>query len=637
MTQTPGPAGIDARIDERALGWLLAAVLLVGFGLRMWMALVLPPYFDDRYICENILRFLDGSLRPKHAYYGSLSYLPQALALALCDRLHSLTGIDALAVRGDYFEGFTLGAFRIMRTFVIGYALLSVLTIYFVGRRLFSPTIGLVAAAVLAAYPQTVRSAIQLKPDMMALLFTAVTLSWTAAAVRSPRLSRFLLAGVGVGLATAAKYIGVAASIPLTLWALWTGFRDRRRWAWLPLAGVASVATFFALNPFLGTVLPYASRLATFYATRARGERGHLVVLRREIEFLAFQHGWVLGAFLLLGTALLARELWRKPEGGERTAAYAAYAGLLPLSLYLGYTALYAAGMTIFRTHNLLPAVAGTALVCAFGLVHCGRWLAAHRPAANSPAVAFAALLLTVGLLLARPFHYTYQRAVPLTWEIAERALRERLAPLRTRHLAREPVRAPLNPAEGWRLAIKTAVPSLAALSSAQLDMTDAEAFPLSRSQGPAGDFYRRRRQRVAQECVLEIHPRPFRSRGTPLLLILHPWTAMGKAVPLDLQSLRGRPRRLAARLPSQLAAGDVVSVELTRPSDERVPAVLLLRPGGQTVPFEYSGRRRERARFLTPRFRLPGGVAEVQVTASGRARPQQFQLRLWRWTRPAC
>ncbi len=306
-----------AKVDERTLGWLLAAVLIVGFVLRMWMALVLPPFFDDRYICENVFRFLNGSFRPKHAYYGSLSYLPQALALAACDALHSLTGIDAFAVRGDYFEGFTLGAFRIMRTFVIGYALLSVLMIYFVGRRLFSPTIGLLAAAVLAAYPQTVRSSIQLKPDMMALLFTVVTLYWTAAAARAPRLPRFLLAGVGVGLATAAKYIGVAAAIPLTVWALGSGFRDRRRWIWLPLAGAASVATFFAFNPFLGTVLPYASRLANFYATRARGERGHLVVLRRELEFLAFQHGWVLGAILLLGTALLIRAA---PAQGERRA-----------------------------------------------------------------------------------------------------------------------------------------------------------------------------------------------------------------------------------------------------------------------------------------------------------------------------
>ncbi|HSG40805.1 MAG TPA: glycosyltransferase family 39 protein, partial [Thermoanaerobaculia bacterium] len=207
----------------------------MAFGLRLWMALTLPRYFDDHYVFNNITAFLNGSLRPRHAYYGSLSYLPQALALAACDALHSLTGIDALAVRGTYVEGFSLGAFRVMRMFVILYSLISILMIYHVGRRLFSPAAGLAAAAVLAAYPQHVRSAVQLKPDMMALMFTVITLYWTAGAVRSPRLSRFLLAGVGVGLAASAKYIGVAAALPLTVWALESGFRDRRRWAWLAL------------------------------------------------------------------------------------------------------------------------------------------------------------------------------------------------------------------------------------------------------------------------------------------------------------------------------------------------------------------------------------------------------------------
>src|SRR5687768_17986665 len=41
------------------------------------------------------------------------------------------------------------------------------------------------------SYPQHVRSAGQLKPDMLALLFTLVTLYWTAAAARDPRRSRF--------------------------------------------------------------------------------------------------------------------------------------------------------------------------------------------------------------------------------------------------------------------------------------------------------------------------------------------------------------------------------------------------------------------------------------------------------------
>ena len=343
MTQDQG----HSRASERTVRLLLAAVLVLAAGLRVWMALVLPRYFDDHYVFNNIAPFLNGSLVPRHSYYGTLSYLPQALALKLCDFLHARTGIEALAVRGTQLEGFTLGAFRIMRMFVVLYALVSILLIYRVGRRLFSPTVGLAAAAVLAAYPQNLRSSIQLKPDMMALMFTLLTLYWTAGAARAPRLSRFLLSGVGVGLATSAKYIGLAAALPLTVWALAAGRRDRRLWAWLPLAGAASLATFFLLNPCFGLVLHFGSRLVRFYGARARAEQsGHLVVLRGELEFLAYQHGWFLGALLLLGTLFLVRRL--RPGGG--------------------YPAIHALGMT-FLSSNLLPSLGGTALICACGMV----------------------------------------------------------------------------------------------------------------------------------------------------------------------------------------------------------------------------------------------------------------------------
>ena len=253
-----------AREYERTVRLLLAVVLVLGAGLRVWMALVLPRYFDDHYVFNNIAPFLNGSLRPRHSYYGTLSYLPQALALKLCDFLHSRTGIAALAVHGTRFEGFTLGAFRIMRMFIVLYALLSILMIYRVGRRLFSPTVGLAAAAVLAAYPQHLRSSIQLKPDMMALMFTLLTLYWTAGAARAPRLSRFLLSGVGVGLGDVGQIYRHRLRPSADRLGPGAGRRDRRLWAWLPLAGGASVATFFLLNPFFGLSPPLRIQAGQF-------------------------------------------------------------------------------------------------------------------------------------------------------------------------------------------------------------------------------------------------------------------------------------------------------------------------------------------------------------------------------------
>lgn len=608
-------------VDERLVRRLLLAILGVALFVRLWLLFVLPRYFDDHYVLNNISSFLE-TLRPRHSYYGSLSFLPQAILLGVMDFLYSVTRIDAFRVHGMRVEGFTIEAFRITRLFVVAYSLLSIVVIYKVGRRLFSPAVGVIAAAVLAAYPQHVRSAGQLKPDMLATLFTLVTLYWTVAAAGDPRLPRFLRAGVGVGLATSAKYTGASSALPLAVWGLWTGFRDRRRWGWLVLAGLTAVATFFVLNPWVGTVFRFVFRLSSFYEGKARAARSdHLTVLLRELDFVAIQHGRVLLAFLLLGIALLLWRLWRGPDEQARTAA------LLPLTLCLGYPLVHAAGMTFFRSQNLLPAMVGMALACAYAIARCGERLL-RRPDLR-PWI----LIAPVVLLLVPPVDYTYIRLVRRTSSAAEKVLRARLAPLATRHVAIEPANVRLSLSDGWQATARTGVPSLAALPPARLDLMDAEVFPLARTRGSQADFYQARQKRVAPGCRVEVRPRLFRSRGTPFLLVLHPWKA-GPSTPLRLARAAGGSG-LSARLPP-LAAGEVVSFELVRPLRERSTQSLLL--GAGSLPVEFAGRHGRRARFLTYRFRYAGG-SEVRVPASPKAEPEQFELRLWRWSedRAAC
>ncbi len=624
----PDSSPTPAENSERAYVWLLAVVLAMAFGVRLWMALETPRFFDDHYVLNNVESFLNGSLQPRHSYYGTLSYLPQALFLKACDFLRSRTGWEALAVRGGPIEGFTLGAFRILRMFVVFYALASLVAIYLAGRRLFSPAAGLAAAAVLAAYPQHVRSSIQLKPDMLALLLTLLTLYWTADAARSPRLSRFLRSGVGVGLAASAKYIGLSSCLPLTVWALWAGFRDRRLWGWLVLAGLASVATFLVLNPFFGEVLHFGFRLVWYYGQRAQQEEsGKPEVVRGELEFLMTQHGWFLGACLLLGLSLLVRRIWTRGEGGAMA--------VLPLSLALVYPVIHAVGMTLFYPHNLLPALGGTALVCACGMVRGGQWLLARPAAARSAVATFLVWALPGALLLARPFAYAYGQITPDNWKMAEIALRAELGSPEIRHVAYEPQDAELKLAAKWRRAALTPVPSLAALPPFELDLTDAELFPLSRTRGPHAAFYQDRRRRLAPECAMEIHASPFRSQGAPLLLLLHPWQPAGDAVEADLQ--RAAPGgTLTASLPAPVAAGDVVSFELLWPEEDETE-VEGIQIGGRNLPLIYAGGRAGKLRYLTPRFRYSPGDAEIRLPASPQAHPRSFRLLLWRWAQGVC
>lgn len=616
--------------DERAIAILLGVVLLVALGTRLWMAFTVPRFFDDHYIFNNVDSFLDGSLRPRHSYYGSLSYLPQALALSACDLLHERAGVEALAVHGRQVENFTRFAFRLMRMFVIAYSLVSILATYWVGRRLVSPATGLAAAAILAAYPQHLRSSIQLKPDMMALMFTVLTLLWTARAAQSPRLSRYLLAGAGVGLATSAKLIGVGSALPILVWGLWAGLRDRRQWGWLALAGAASVATFFALNPFVGTVIHYGLAAIDFYAGRAVMEGSdRSVVAERELGFLASQHGWFLGACLLLGIAWALPRLRPAARSGERIAA------LLPLCLCLGYPAAYAIGLTRFRTHNLLLALGGASVVCAIGLLLGARW-ALRRGASAVPPMRLLVLALPAALLLGRPIHYANGQAATETWVAAGRLLRHRLAPIQSRQVAFEPKGARLVLADGRRYVAKVALPSLTALSHSQLDLMDAEVFPASRTAGPEAPFYRARRRRVSEGCVLEVRPRLFRRRGTPLVLLLHPWEPAGAPRDIPFAVDRSAPALLVAGLPPELAAGDVLSAGIAVPPTNPPRSIRIL-PGGQSLPLAVAGQRRRKLWLVTRRFAHPAGARAIELRSAPGDDPQAFRLQLSRWTKTAC
>ena len=73
--------------------------------------------------------------------------------------------------------------------------------------------------------------------------------------------------------------------------------------------------------------------------------------------------------------------------------------------------------------------------------------------------------------------------------------------------------------------------------------------------------------------------------------------------------------------------------LELVRPAREKLTASVLLQPGGQSLPLAFAGRHARRARFVTPRFRYPGGPGGIRLPASKRADPQRFELRLWRWS----
>jgi hypothetical protein len=620
------------------VSWLLAILLLLSFLLRLWLAgqgLHTGHYGDERFAFRNVTGILHGEVQPRHAFYPSLSYLPQSAVLAASWGLHELTGIEALSIFSDKaVDGYSPTAYLLCRLCNVLFGVLALWMVFLIGRRIHSPAVGLLAAAVLAAFHRHVLSSTQFKPDILVLFLTTVTFYWTLAAAFRPALGRYVRVGIGIGLAVSAKYTGLASCLPITAAALYNGLgprRDRRQLGWLVVAGLTSVATFVALNPFLGVVFEYIPLQVNSYAARVDAEQsGHWVVFIRQIEFLIVHHGRLTALFVLAGTIGL---LWRSrrpaPEdSGERRLGW-----FLVLSLFLGYSALHAAGMTLFRSQNYLPVAPFTSLLAAWAMVETWRSLSHRVPAlARRPVVATAAAITGL-LLLGEQAAVVYRWVVPNNWVEARNVLTARLAPVGLRHVACEKGTGSLR-LGGKNRAVITAVDQLGQLSPALLDRADAEVFPESRLDGRDADFYRRRVERLDPGQVVRVSSRFLHRRGETLVLLLHPWHQDGRfELPL------GRPARArsarASGLPPGVAPGDVLSAVLWVPRGTQRLDGLRLEPGGTLVPAFETGYRARKIRLMTPRFALSGGETRLRLAPPG-PNLAGYRLELYRWRQEA-
>ena len=133
---------------------------------------------------------------------------------------------------------------------------LTLVALYLAAARLFDPLIGVAAAGFLAVIPlHAFRSRLWV-PDVPMTFFYTLALLAAAWILARPTYTRFVLGAVAVGLATATKYNGVGACLPVAVAAVLAlpVIQDRWRLAAilsrLVLGAAISVAVFFAADPF---------------------------------------------------------------------------------------------------------------------------------------------------------------------------------------------------------------------------------------------------------------------------------------------------------------------------------------------------------------------------------------------------
>jgi hypothetical protein len=646
LDATPELGG-EGGAPKRWIGIALALLLLFSFGLRAWdssQGLNAKRYYDERFPLKNVSGILlHGELRPRHAFYLSLSYLPQTAVLAASEWLFEVTRYEPFSIYSETSDGYSPTAYWLCRMLSVIYGTLSLWVVFLIGRRIYSPEVGLLAAAILAAFGRHVLSSGEFKPDILVIFLVALTFYWTLAAAFRPALRRFLWVGVGVGLGVSTKYTGIAGAIPITAAVLAEGRRDRRQWLWLLLAGVASVVTFVALNPFLDVVFEFIPILVNGYAAKGVEERSdHWVVFERQMQFLIDHHGPIVTAFIGLGVVwMLGALLWRLARPESEIAGLddreRRLGSILLLCALLGYSVLHTAAMTLFRGQNYLPVVPFSSLTAAWAMVELWRSVTARLPwLAWKPLAAL--IWLAVGVaLLAQQWTIVYARVIPTTFALTNAAVIKELDPVGLRQVVYEESLGGFDVGGKPRRPLVTRVPKLSALPPALLDRADVEIFPQSRLEGPDGAFYRARLAHSAKGQVERVDDQWFRRRGEPLVVLRHPWELIGDPIDLDVRRPEDDPPFLVARLPEEpTKPGEAVSlvVWVPRGSEDNDVEVLRLDPGGIAVPVEDTGRRLNRLFRTSQRFALTGQEVRVRIPSipnGGGGRGYGLQLYSWR------
>jgi Dolichyl-phosphate-mannose-protein mannosyltransferase len=263
---------------------------------------------------------------------------------------------------------------------------LAVWVLYLAGARFFDRRVGLLAAGLLAvAFLPVFYSHLALN-DVPTLAPICLSLWGTAGILRDGRRRHYALAGVGLGLAGATKYTGGIVLVPLLAAAV-----IRRDVKGLVLAGVLSVAVFFATNPYAFIDHGEFHQGLVHQSTAADDGLGKLGLTQSSgIAYYLWTFTWGLGwvpaiaaavalvllalrdppAFVVLGPAALAFLLFMGTQGR--------FFGrwLLPIfplvCILAAYLAVRAADAVAARRPSLGPVVlaVGAVALCGQGLVY---------------------------------------------------------------------------------------------------------------------------------------------------------------------------------------------------------------------------------------------------------------------------
>lgn len=201
---------------------------------------------------------------------------------------------------------------------VFGVATAGVL--YFIGKRLYGVGTGLIAAALMSYSFLPVHYSHLALNDIPTLLPLVIALLGTILIYERGDWTGYLVAGVGLGLATATKYTAAAIVVPVVLAYLLRVRADRSRMKpeFIKLVGAAaiSLAAFVVANPF--SLL--APKEFAYYVHRQQRFSGEIAKLGIDDTTgwqyyawtLTWGFGWIPSLLAAIGAVFAWRKDWRR-------------------------------------------------------------------------------------------------------------------------------------------------------------------------------------------------------------------------------------------------------------------------------------------------------------------------------------
>jgi hypothetical protein len=260
--------------------------------------------------------------------------------------------------------------------------------LYFAGKRLYGSAVALVAAAFITFTFLPVHYSHFALNDVPTLLPLCLGLLGLAGITTKGRLLDYLIAGVGLGLATGTKYTAAALSVAIFIaWAI-RAYDDReqakKQFLYLVAAAGAALIAFVLVNPYAvldaGGFTSGVKRQSDLSANVSKLGTDDTNGWFYYIKTFLWGYGIIPFLLALAGAALALKNDWRKS---------------LPWVVFGGLVWLFMGHELRFYARWMMPVYPVLAIFSAYAVVEIGKWLAARFAKDKAQGATFA----TVGIL----------------------------------------------------------------------------------------------------------------------------------------------------------------------------------------------------------------------------------------------